>query len=309
MYQFRLLHLSDLHFAEKPRVAGFPNVISRPPGWLASHDPDLALKAAEYAYREQNNLHAIVLTGDIATSGARNDLRAARAFVDAPAISAHLTANGEGTLKAANLPIALIPGNHDRFHDWPYHPGRKSFDGEFQDYWPSGKKVTTLLVLRGSSEHLALIAADLSLVRFQHAQGWSGFEYLGQGKAYRRLVNNLVRETAMQRQAYGDQLGVVWLIHFPPGFPHISSMLRLLDEQILLAGAASAGVTDLFLGHTHEANSYQVGALNMHCAGTATQYASSSGNSIHVREVTVSGSQTQVQSTDLSWNRGSLSWQ
>jgi len=308
MNQFRLLHLSDLHFAERPRVAGFPNVLSWPPGWLASHDPDLALKAAEYAYRERNNLDAIVLTGDIATSGARNDLRAARAFVDAPAISAHLTANSEATLKAANLPIALIPGNHDRFHHQPYLPGNKSFNREFQAYWPLGKKVTTLLVLRGSSEQLALIAADLSLVRFRDAQGLR-FEYLGRGKAYKRLVDNLVRETTMQRQAYGNQLGVVWLIHFPPCFPSISSTLRLLDEQMLLAGAASAGVTDLFLGHTHEMNSYHVGALHMHCAGTATQYVSSSGNSIHVREVTVSGSHTQVQSTDLRWNSGSLSWQ
>src|SRR6476660_6992469 len=86
MGSFRILHASDLHIGAKAGRTGFPEWLGHPtsiPTDVTTHDPAIAESFARFLI-EDPDFDLVLLTGDIATTGRRGDLAAARAFVQGP---------------------------------------------------------------------------------------------------------------------------------------------------------------------------------------------------------------------------------
>jgi hypothetical protein len=94
-------------------------------------------------------------------------------------------------------------------------------------------------------------------------------------------------------------LGLLWVVHFPPAYPKIDPMLRLLDEQALLDAADRLGVRTILSGHTHRPRVYRAFStggrpVTVLCAGSATQWASPAGHFIHELAVEATSARTTV---------------
>jgi 3',5'-cyclic AMP phosphodiesterase CpdA len=325
MESFRLLHLSDLHFAVQQKVIGFPDLkhllhypLGQPGLSPSSFDLDLAKAVARHAFLRGNQLDAILITGDLATVGAAADLTLAHNFVHAQGLAVPLpgqpvwtwapwlSATGFPTLESSGAPVVLFPGNHDRFHGWRMHAGGTLFDTIFAGDWDGRRKAQTFIVLQLGQEKLAIIGADFTLQHNRHVVGGGRWAYMGQGRVYPAVLHALLQETQAQR-AQHDRLGVVWALHFPPEFVPLDPDLRLVDDHLLKA-ATQIGVTRLFCGHTHEPRQYALAsnpAVQVYCAGTATQYCAPppNANSFHPREIDVAGGVIlDVRWTTLRWN-------
>jgi 3',5'-cyclic AMP phosphodiesterase CpdA len=324
---FRLLHLSDFHIAATPRVLGGPDVVhafqfplgSIQPFSSSSYCPDLARAVARYAFKKANRFDALLVTGDLATTGKQGDLLPAHEYVSAPGQSAPLAWNPTGwapwlaatglpTLTSPGLPILLLPGNHDRFEGLFRHAGGTRFNTIFGRSWRPGN-VQTIGILTLGKESLAIIAADFCLACDADADTATDgpWAHLGQGKAYSAITNELIQETQRRRQRHSP-LAVVWAVHFPPEFMGLDGTLRLLDEQNLIAAAKTAGVHHLFCGHTHEPREYPLASaptVMVHCAGSAIQYCVPlpHKNAIHPTNIEVdNGTVLGVTWDTLQWN-------
>lgn len=240
---FRLLHGSDLHM----------NARSGAERWLSplsSHDVAAAEAFARAAWRlggagdvDRAVVDAILLSGDLATSGDSADLALAHSYVADVATDRWLSAKGTPTLQGARLPIGLLPGNHDRFKDLLL-PGNHAFDEVFRPWWRDDDKdgVAELLVLDKGGRRLVLLGLDLSLRSIS-----DGLIYMGQGAAYADVIDAAVAATAWHK-AQHPAAAVIWVSHFPPEAP---VTLLLVDDKRLIAGAQRAKIPLLLCGHTH----------------------------------------------------------
>jgi 3',5'-cyclic AMP phosphodiesterase CpdA len=296
---FRLLHASDLHFYRREHTVGLPDSLPRlikgeiglwGVNLVSSHDLPLAEALAHFAYVNRAGLDAVVLTGDLATTGDVEDLALARLFVSAtPAEGDYQTPDGFPTLAAADLPVLLLPGNHDRYGKWYklFPPGGTNFDALFGDYWGAGQGVQTLWTGSRHGAALAVIGADFCLGDGD-AGGLVVYGHLGRGRVYDNLAHQLVEQSARAR-AENPACAVVWAIHFEPEAGEDS--LALYDPEGRLAGAvAEARPAAILCGHTHLESQRKAfaGVDGLVClCGTTTQWHAPYGNYLQVIEVEV----------------------
>ncbi len=263
---YRLLHASDFHLSKIPYSAGprKPRVGSRIKRYkLIGHD-DAVLRAFArfvYYYGLQRQLFDIaLLTGDLATSGFRNDLQRALDFLTTtptnPATPAWIDDNNEPTI--AFFRRAAMPGNHDRYRRIPFScmPGGTLFDNLFQNFWWVGQGFQPWCVLeKPYTRPLAIIAADFTFCAndsgkwFFSIAGW-----YGQGRVDQNVVWDLKAKTRDVRDNYtDDDLGepaILWAIHFDAATT--DETLKLLDSDFLVQAAAEENIHILLCGHTHE---------------------------------------------------------
>jgi 3',5'-cyclic AMP phosphodiesterase CpdA len=223
-----------------------------------------------------DKIDAVVITGDLATTGSANDIAAVRDFLRSPASlrEPYLNSNHEATLAAVASPVWYLPGNHDRFEptcNWVpvgkfsfpkfFDPGGVLFDSELIDFRSNPAQLLGVVEddSMGPSIRVVLIAADFSLRRFGAHEGLYG--WLAQGLIDDRILQKLEGITNDQRAEHEEKhsgtLCVLWAIHFPPGFPHISGTNRMLNEQLLIDKANHLGVSAILAGHTHEQVRYR----------------------------------------------------
>lgn len=142
MAQVRILHASDLHISTQANIT---SPIDRfTPGTIkdaavnrmlaSSFDPAILLSFASFVFKraQKGLLDAVLLTGDVSTTGSTEDLEKAFDFMHAPAEPGLGWQNREGEARLSNVNslVWLLPGNHDRFLARPYGyaPGGKEFD-------------------------------------------------------------------------------------------------------------------------------------------------------------------------------------
>lgn len=317
MHTFSICHISDLHFGTRPNQFGiFDNLqnLFTASDWsfFASHDSTKAEIFSQWLYRNQRQLDAVLITGDLATTGSQSDLKNAHAFVDNNAANRWLGTNGNPTLRIAQdnqaraVPeIFLIPGNHDRYQDDRLRsPGCINFDNIFKQYWPAKWSAHRLALLTdpgNSRDRLMIIGADLSLQNAKQATAILG--RYGQGFAEQGTIDELVRLTCA---AHSQLTAVAWAVHFPPNFQGIKDNLRLVDEHMLVTAAQTAGVSHLFCGHTHQTRIYRIstqGTQVVHCAPSLCQVNKNNQNGFLLHRITVSnGTICKVRSFAYSWD-------
>jgi len=298
----RLLHISDLHLAK----ATFSQSRGRDfwDDWLSRRNPlckpaarSLSVAVARTAHQYSERFDAILITGDLATTGVRDDLDTALNFLEAAPIDGRpwMSAEDEPTLRGVGCPILLMPGNHDRYRDGFGSPGGDLFDHVFDRYWSGGQGVHVLKF----GDLLWIVACDLTLAVDEKL---SRFDFPGKGKVYPQRLERLKEETDRLRSG-NPSMPVVWAIHFPPRFGRFCGdlsrsaqlelkLLELIDEDLLIAAAREAFVSHLLCGHTHWPHFYSAddAGVFVHCAGSAMQRGPRP-NTMHLVEMDIEGGQ------------------
>jgi predicted phosphodiesterase len=320
MAVFNVVHLTDLHFGEVPNQT---NIFShkvrrklasiRTGAWRmpASHNPHRAGRAAALLYEETERLEtagdqldALVLSGDLATTGLQEDLEAAFRYVDVPPASTYFRAPALGerrdsphlaTIAELAEKCILVPGNHDRFQNDKCEAGGKLFDTIFKKYWASNTDgvVATIIPKPFSGpgpppadglERLAIIGADGCLRDVADAS----FKWMqmSQGYVYDDTEKALIAKTEEARRKFPD-IVVIWVIHFPP---HVTVPLYevLRNYHLIERASRRLGVAVILSGHTHDNRVYDAGSGSaIWNGGSATQYAEGKGNWIQILQIEV----------------------
>jgi UDP-2,3-diacylglucosamine pyrophosphatase LpxH len=250
--------------------------------FASSFDPGLLFCLCNFIEDEDPNLNAIVITGDLATTGLKVDLDKGLDFLEGTSIQ---------SISSTAAPKLLMPGNHDRYRyigkEFLYAPGDTLFDTTFEDYWSGPVQAYEPLRNDDSRLSVLIIAADFSLQSEQDCTfPLLKLSRLAQGKAYPRTLEELVRctkelKTAEREKGYTPV--VLWALHFPPYFVHQHSgrvaqalygvTKNLIDEKLVVRRAREENVYAILAGHTHEAQDYMTkhSGVRVLCAGSATQ--------------------------------------
>jgi len=296
MESIRILHASDLHIAnianlKSPIEHKTPKALWRALryGNLAtSYDPTLLKAFADFVLA-QRMLNAILITGDIATTGDYPDLVKAHRFIEGEFSGAWFSGSQPGifpesSICKARAPIWLLPGNHDRFIKRSptfYEPGGVDFHRVFSKHWAGD--VRSYPLLKKDTLAVAVIGADFSL-RNSGDCGRSLINKYSQGRVYEDVLEQLELQTNSMRKNYWGDLIVLWAMHFPPDYPKISARLKLLDSSDLISSANKCGVAAVLTGHTHKRLKYSHGKMrfDVFCAGTVCEFRAKHGHSFQI---------------------------
>jgi 3',5'-cyclic AMP phosphodiesterase CpdA len=279
----RLLHASDLHIARianlKAPYEGFSirNILQslKYRSLTTSYDPSVLRAFSDFVSRHRL-LDAVLLTGDIATTGDYDDLVEAFQFVDGRFSSAwfsHYPAFPNPSLSQTDVPVFVLPGNHDRLSktEGLFEPGGTMFHRVFGDYWVGDVKAYP--IIRKDSLAVAIIAADFSL-RSSKDVHLAVLNKYAQGRVYEDVLQQLVLQTKSERENWTDDLIVLWAIHFPPSYRSISRSMKLLGESELIRAANECEVQAVLCGHTHKQLNYRRAKMHFQvlCAGTVSEH-------------------------------------
>lgn len=329
MSPIRILHASDLHIAghidpDKPTRSPIDkiydqgwnssilrqlSILGRPSTYLdflrawwdrmaaSAYEPKVLTALAQYIAHEADVLDAVILTGDLATTGSPDDIDRTELFLTAPGDtqSRYL---GDGTngyfgptisnilkSRGTTVPVIILPGNHDRFVPTKgfnslgdpliFDAGGTEFDRLQSSQ--EGVQVYDLpaIDVNGLTLKVAIITADMTLRKYADANsaylGW-----IAQGRVYADTQKEIVEQTdrlAAEKQA-DEVLSIIWAGHFPPLFPGISKSSRLVGQDKFVDTANQLGIKAILAGHTHIQCQYRpkAGDCTVYCCGTTTQW-------------------------------------
>lgn len=317
MATFRILHVSDLHLAQIARTINFIDTRSvRQHAVLAykrlrgssttlryrrptSHDPAAVYNLAAHLYQNPD-VDLILITGDIATTGDLSDQQTAHELLTAQPEHRWTSAHQRPTLRGAMAPVAILPGNHDRYTriQFPFGTAGAAFDAVFREYWPAGQDAFEIGVLRKEGEWLGIVGADFTL---RKGDATDALAQTGEGEVYQDILANLRSRTREMRDQIetrtGARVAIIWAVHFAPAFKGCKPLLGLRNEDALLTAAKEEQVFHILCGHTHESRTYALQVkktyVHIYCAGTAAAYDAKHGNFIHSRDVKVLNGEIQ----------------
>jgi len=287
---------------------------------VSSYDVGVLQRFADFVHQHAANglLDAVVLTGDIATTGDTEELEKALEFFEAPpdVRLRSQTSEQEPTLAELPIPIFLLPGNHDRYKTGPgyapggfgYGPGGREFDRIFKKYWrgpvmptfDSQADILDYKPLRNDGLVVAIISADFNLLTADDCN-WP-FGWLAQGKVYDPILDQLEDSTTsiVTHWRRSNEVCVIWAIHFPPSYPRISRLMQLIESDRFVLRANTCGVKAVLAGHTHDPVKYRRPEMkfDVFCAGTVSQGFAPGGNHFRIIEIRNDTGQISIASED-----------
>lgn len=309
--------LYGLVLSDDPIFRDFIADITRKVSFATSYNP-LALDSLVNFILSQDNLRAVMLSGDIATTGFEHDLRKAKEFLEGTDTPANPLAS-DSTLGNLSIPVWILPGNHDRYtytgKEWFFSPGGTLFNQILNKHWAG--RVKSYIPLRDTQEALSvlILAADFNLQKSEDSTLPHRFNKLAQGKVYEEILEELEKETKEQKQKERNefphhQLVVLWALHFPPFFPGLGTAKSLLKAEDLIDKAEDLKVNALLAGHTHEAEDYYaLDRVRVLCAGTPTQHDSATK---HCQIISVSrgasGGTPSISLTEYEWDKENVTF-
>jgi len=317
MHRVTILHTSDLHISKNPHLRQLQR---RTPGnfydavrkgiYAASHGNGKLKALVELVHNKKSSLDAIVITGDIATTGLDYDLERALQFIEGKPDAQDVRVSfGFPTISGAGLPIFLLPGNHDRYklllRRLGYAPGSRKFHQMFSRYWQGDVKTNVIVKDRLA---VGIIAADFSLRKWRDAE-WPDVvvNSYSQGRVYSDILDELVDATDTFRadHAGADGIFIIWAVHFPPLSTKTESYMRLVDGEQVVASANDCGVSLILSGHTHDPFELYSPRMTFRALGTGstTQFDSSEGNFCQVVSVESDGHGFRVEVEHYQFDR------
>ncbi len=257
MAEFRFLHISDLHLTTCP--------------FSGAWDISSLIKIGKYINKHSNSLDLIVLSGDLSENADQSNLKAARELLlgDSPnaarlSSSVHISALKNHPIVRKEIPVCVLPGNHDRFFGLGNSKsGSKEFESVFGDNWEfgnpnqfavthslSGCEFVKTYTHPKESEFLTFCLADFSLAKSTDTLPVIGS--LGNGKVYANRLNALIAET---RRIKDDPAlknsALIWVIHFSP-HTSVPNVLKLLNSREFSQSVADYDIPIVLAGHTHQ---------------------------------------------------------
>jgi predicted phosphodiesterase len=295
MALFRLLHLSDLHISGEANryslVDSYSPIRStikslfrvQNPLKIPSHDSRAARALASQLDQDKDKYDAILISGDLATTGSEEDIKAAHDYLHGKLW--HTKNLIDEIPKICNVaPVIWMPGNHDRYKGKSFKPGCKRFESPnfFGGRWRAdGQFKTDLGVhdgpvhsyhLKKDDTYLSIICADFT---YKESKSDLRGNHIGQGYVTDDVIYELERVTNESRNQFKNT-AIVWVSHFPPKFPRVAISLKLVKEEKLLKLAEKLDIPFIFSGHTHEAMEYPLPLSNQTvriiCCGTTLEH-------------------------------------
>lgn len=309
MPHFRLLHLSDLHLAEEANHlnradkireifnGALSDVSLRAPGIIAkqiakptTHSSHAKHMLADFCVRASEAIDAILITGDLATTGRDVDLAEAKQYVESPVASAFLDRDGRPTLAAAGRRIFLMPGNHDRYRGIVPKPNSGNFENYFPNSFPTARRVHSLTRKKsGSPIRFGVVLGDFSLRKASDATNLR--RVWGTGHAYGDIISDMIAESsALRRQHAGIYL--MWAIHFAPFA--CGDDLEFVNGSNVIAAAKNIGVEFILCGHTHKKEKVTINGVTIYCAGASCAMDCEGNHMAHILDIIVDGGRVRV---------------
>lgn len=290
MSHFRLLHISDFHFGQVVNNLNMLTLLTSVSGdrvsdefraregtfaynksllHLNTHSDGAAFAVARFAYDREDDFDAVIVSGDLASTGQMPDLAvAASYFLEEPPEHFFEMRTDKAFFPSRRKKI-IVAGNHDRYTNIFAGPGGTNFDEVFEGHVPKGRRVYSF-TRKKQNESLAVICGDFTFQSSVDVPGWSKEDVIaryGQGISYDHLVQEMIAETKRRRDERPGAL-IIWCIHFAPF--DCQEDLRLRDHHKLTAAAQELGVRILLCGHTHSSHVLKSGNLAILVAGSAT---------------------------------------
>jgi 3',5'-cyclic AMP phosphodiesterase CpdA len=307
--------LEKLALSQDPLFRDFIAEVTRNVGFASSYHPHALDSFVNFAL-SRSDLHAVILSGDIATTGFEQDLLKAKEFLDGPKPSPY--AASESVLSNAGIPVWILPGNHDRYtytgQEWFFSPGGTLFDQILSNHW-SGK-VKSYPALRDADERLSVlvIAADFSLQHSNDSTLLHRFNKLAQGRVYEEVLATLETETLSQQEAERNEfpeheLVTLWAVHFPPAFEPLSKSKSLLQADDLVNKAEKLEISAFLAGHTHIYKDYPVKPhLRVLCAGSVSQHDNATKHCQIISVKRRAGSSSPIDVTHYEWDKDNVTF-
>jgi len=301
MAAFRLLHLSDLHIAGEANryslvdpyhpISSFLKSLARAqsPLKIPSHDARAARALAMQLAQDKGKYDAILISGDLATTGSEEDIKAAHDYLHGKLWHTKVIIDNIPSICDVSQ-LIWMPGNHDRYEGNSFKPGCKRFESPdyFGGNWRKFNHFQTDLGNSNGPVHsyhlkklnnvLTIICADFSYPESDSAlwcSGQNAGDHAGQGIVLKDVLNELERVTDESRKRFEDT-AIVWVSHFPPKFAGVAKSLELVNEEELLKLAAKLDIPIIFSGHTHETRDYPIPLKNHNvrviCCGTTLEH-------------------------------------
>jgi hypothetical protein len=314
--RWRYIHISDPHFCVEPvRYNALTLIRRRPrafidtgrprgPGLLslakpASYVPDIISGVAQFCFDRRHVSDGILITGDLATTGLATDIRVANAFISEPARSGYVTERQSPTLHPSNLPILIIPGNHDKYIDNQGTPNGRTFELTFPQYLRNCWDGVGHWVRKKNDTTIGLISADFCLLERGDALDKVAGVY-GQGRVYEHILDELKRRTLNLRARYRG-IYLIWIIHFAPfdcGYG-----LQLIDFDEIISSARLLNIVATLCGHTHRAAKHQIDNHIIYCAGSAGCVDSEDDSRVHVIQIDID-KECRISRESYWWDAG-----
>lgn len=309
MGRIHLLHISDLHISKTPYLQSLKEIPINEVAeriWdheiLASYDPGILRSLTKFVSKHHKNLQALIVTGDIATSGLTHDLQRALNVVNK---------------FKEYLPVFLLPGNHDRYQDVTegmqlmYKPGDKKFYVYFKNYWNDAflknfwdDDVKKNLYLENDDLAVCVISADFSLRRTRNAEllGVKGGFY-AQGFVYDDTLKRLEEATqkAFKDLAKKKNVAIIWALHFPSFAFGIPNHSKLINAKKLVDAARENKVLAVVSGHMHYKIKEHKDGVFFFGAGSACQV-DGKGNHIQILTINNDDGILSIDEEDFIYN-------
>lgn len=309
--KFTFMQISDLHLSASPNRLHWLSYIQRPVRFAAhrsryglsndpsSHKIDLAEATARVIYERRRNIDCVIVSGDLATTGTKKDLRVAKDFIEAPG-SKYLTGSDGPTLGPSGLPVLLLPGNHDRYVDEGGDAGGRHFDGAFKGHWGKTHPYVDHHIIERNGSVVAFIQADFCLRSNRDCDSPSYFHKWGQGYVHSDILRDLVDLTTDIRRVH-RQACIIWVIHFTP-IDACDKFLRLIRYKRLLRAADRAKVNAILCGHLHTTRSFSYGNVKIFSAGSACSVDAGEDNAIQFVDLYADSGRWSIRSRALYWD-------
>lgn len=317
MSDFLFLHISDLHLCEIANRINALTLMGDPPAhslhyredvkfyptYPSSFDRDLANAAAAFIDEVGSDYDAIILSGDLATTGLYRDLEVGEFFLNAKEARPY---NPETFLRPIGSfadKVLFLPGNHDRYKDSYGQPWSFNLEIKIKNHWSPKKMDVNYRIFENNGHQIAIFLVDFSLRCSADAEAPIAINRYGRGKAYHDTMERLTAEVAIVRNTYKN-IKIAWATHYPAGIK-CQSYLSFIDEEHFISCAYKHNVSFILAGHLHRSEilcePQQVPVL---CAGTLCSIDQSPESYAHSIEINVSqDSIWTLQRHDFRWNK------
>jgi 3',5'-cyclic AMP phosphodiesterase CpdA len=345
MAVFYLAQISDLHLCIEPDwltpfevesvtgkiAAAYDTLLGRrssrgrllPGIYPSSFSADVAAGLLKHLIPKMRLLDALIISGDLATSGREDDLQVARAYFEGRIPEEwnpwhYLETGAPATL--LGIPgqcVVTIPGNHDRYDGVFAAPALRAFERHFGEDWDFGRAHASqipmssnrvrLVFLKKGDAALVVCMLDCSLNSTEETTRIGG--RWGQGRITDQLLKDaeLVTRTARQHaSSAGLTPAIAWVAHFPPLHPDIDPDLELIDGESLVVAAEKCGVDMILSGHTHKPLGYkargQIRSIPVYCAGATTGISRDNVFAYTHLQIEVTTSGVSVDAKNFVWS-------